>query len=85
MKAICRHCHFLAKETREEKTGHPITFSLNKQEREKAALASIEIVPTYYSLNCHMGVWDEGVSGSKEERNSRAPLKIQTPSRYCVA
>lgn len=70
MKPICRHCHFLAKEYREENTGRALVFSLNKHEREKAALASNEIVATYYSLNCHMGVWDEGVSGSTEERNA---------------
>lgn len=70
MKPICRHCHFLAKEYQEENTGRALTFSLNKQEREKAALASNEIVATYYSLNCHMGIWDEGVSGSTEERNA---------------
>lgn len=70
MKPICRHCHFLAKEYREENTGRALAFSLNKQEREKAALASNEIVATYYSLNCHMGVWVEGVSGSTEERNA---------------
>lgn len=70
MKPICRHCHFLAKEYREENTGRTLPFSLNKQEREKAALASNEMVATYYSLNCHMGVWDEGVSGSTEERNA---------------
>ena len=70
MKRICRHCHFLAKEYREENTGRTLAFSLNKQEREKAALASNEIVATHYSLNCHMGVWDEGVFGSTEERNA---------------
>lgn len=70
MKPICRHCHFLAKAYREENTGRSLVFSLNKQEREKAALASNEIVATYYSLNCHMGVWDEGVSSSTEERNA---------------
>lgn len=70
MKPICRHCHFLTKECREENTGHVLVFSLSKQEREKAELAPQEMVATYYSLNCHMGVWDEGVSGSREERNS---------------
>jgi len=70
MKPICRHCHFLAKESREENTGRVHAFSLNKQEREKAALAPQEMVATHYSLNCHMGVWDEGVSGSTDERNS---------------
>ncbi len=70
MKPICCHCHFLAKEYREENTGRVLAFSLNKQEREKAALATQEMVDTHYSLNCHMGVWDEGVSCSTEERNS---------------
>lgn len=69
MRPICRHCHFLAKETREENTGRILAFTLNKQERENAALTSNEMVATYYSLNCHMGVWDEGISGSIEERN----------------
>ena len=74
MKSICRHCHFLAKEYREENTGRVLVSPLNKQEREKAALASNEMVATYYSLSCHMGVWDEGVSGSTEERNATINL-----------
>ena len=69
MKPICRHCHFLSKEHRED-TGRALAFSLSEQEREKAALAPREVVAMHYSLNCHMGVWDEGVSGSIEERNS---------------
>ena len=70
MKPICRHCHFLAKEYREENTGRVLKFSLTKPERENAALSPQEVVAAHYSLNCHMGVWDEGVSGSKQERNS---------------
>ena len=70
MKPICRHCHFLSKEHREENTGRALVFSLSEQEREKAVLAPREVVAPYYSLNCHMGVWDEGVSGSVEERSS---------------
>lgn len=70
MKPICRHCHFLAKEYREENTGRVLKFSLTKLERENAALSPQEVVAAHYSLNCHMGVWDEGVSGSKQERNS---------------
>jgi hypothetical protein len=69
MKQICRHCHFLAKEYREENTGRALAFSLNKQEREKAAISPQEMVATHYSLNCHMGVWDEGISGTTEERS----------------
>lgn len=70
VKPICRHCHFLSKEYREENTGSALVFSLSEQEREKAALTPREVVAPHYSLNCHMGVWDEGVSGSIEERNS---------------
>lgn len=70
MKPICRHCHFLAKEYREENTGHVLKFSLTQPERENAALSPQEVVAAHYSLNCHMGIWDEGVSGSKQERNS---------------
>ncbi len=28
------------------------------------------MVSSHYALNCYMGVWDEGVSGSIEERNT---------------
>jgi len=70
MKSICRNCHFFAKEYREENTGRALVFSLSKQERDKAALEPQEMVARHYSLNCHMGVWDEGISGSTEERNS---------------
>jgi hypothetical protein len=70
MKPICRHCHFLSKEYREENTGRSLAFSLSAQEREKAVLTPREVVAPYYSLNCHMGVWDEGVSGSVEGRDS---------------
>lgn len=70
MKPICRHCHFLAKEYREENTGRVLKFSLTKPERENATLSPEEVVAAHYSLNCHMGVWDEGVSGSKQEKNS---------------
>lgn len=82
MKSICRHCHFLAKEYRDENTGRVLTSPLNKQEREKAALASNEMVATYHSLNCHMGVWDEGVSGSTEERNATINLVPRASSCF---
>ena len=32
------------------------------------------MIATYYSLNCHMGVWDEGVSGLTQDRNSTVNL-----------
>lgn len=74
MQPICRNCHFLSKEYREENTGRPLVFSVNAQEREKAAVAPQKMVAAHYSLNCHMGVWDEGVSGSVQERNSTVNL-----------
>ena len=74
MKPICRRCHFLCKEHREENTGRVLAFSLSQQEREKAESAPQEMIATYYSLNCHMGVWDEGVSGSTQDRNSTVNL-----------
>ena len=68
MKKTCRHCHFLAKEHRNE-TGAVHSFSLSKEEREKAANTPEEAVPSYYAMSCHMGVWDEGVADSREGRN----------------
>jgi hypothetical protein len=82
MEPICRHCHFLTKEHREENTGRVLVFPLNKQEREKAALSPHEIVADYYSLNCHMGVWDEGVSGSIDERNTVINLTPRASSCF---
>lgn len=82
MKSICRHCHFLSQEHREENTGRAIVFSLNKQERDKAALAPHEAVANYYSLNCHMGVWDEGVSGTIEERNILINVTLRTSNCF---
>lgn len=70
MKPICRQCHFLTKEYCEENTGRIRRFSLNEQEREKAKLTPEEIIATHYSLKCYMGVWDEGISGSAQERYS---------------
>jgi hypothetical protein len=68
MKPICRNCHFLAKETREANSGRVHCFSLSQAEREKAKSAPLEMVESHYALNCHMGVWDEGVSGSVQDR-----------------
>jgi hypothetical protein len=68
MRKTCRHCHFLAKEHQDE-AGRVHSYSLSKEEREKAENTPEEAVPDYYAMNCHMGVWDEGVAGSKEGRN----------------
>lgn len=70
IKSICRHCHFLSKELRDRSSGAVLVFSLSSQEREKAAAAPNEVIADCYSLNCRMGVWDEGVSGSKDDRNT---------------
>lgn len=74
MRPICRNCHFLAKDHREENTGRVHTFSLSHKEREGADSAPEKLVPEYYSLKCHMGVWDEGASGSVQDRNSTLNL-----------
>lgn len=62
MKAICRNCHFLAKEYRETNTGRPLSFSLNESERELVQSDPANAVKEYYSLKCQLGVWDEGVA-----------------------
>lgn len=69
MKAICRNCHFLAKEYREENTGRPLSFSLNESERELVQSDPASAVKDHYSLKCHLGVWDEGVSQSPGGRD----------------
>lgn len=66
MKAICRNCHFLAKE---ENTGRLLSFSLNESERELVQSNPACAVKDYYSLKCHFGVWDEGVSQSPGGRD----------------
>ncbi len=69
MRAICRNCHFLTKEYRED-SGRALKFSLSHEDRKKAKSDPEKVVPSHYSLNCHMGVWDEGVSGSALSRDS---------------
>jgi len=68
---ICRNCHFLAKEIREESTGRPLIFSVSKEEREKARKGDANFVKNYYCLKCYMGVWDEGISPGKGQRLKR--------------
>lgn len=57
MKQVCQNCHFLAKETREEQSGHTYTLSLTRNERQ-----DLSLITTHYSLKCWMKVWDEGVA-----------------------
>ena len=79
MKAVCRNCHFLAKDYPEENTVRTSSLSLTQQERDKAEQKPEELVPAHYSLNCHMGVWDEGVGGKLE----RDVLINLTPRTSC--
>ena len=73
IKPICRNCHFLSKEHRDN-ADQVFTFSLTKLEREKGVKAPDEIIASHYSLNCKMGVWDEGVSETIQYRNSSINL-----------
>jgi hypothetical protein len=68
MKKICRNCHFLSKEHRDP-AGNVMKFPLTQEERKKCETDTGGAVPIYYSMNCHMGIWDEGVSGSRLERS----------------
>lgn len=44
-------------------------FALTKQDRMNCE-SNIDIaIPESYSLNCHMGIWDEGVSDSRRKRS----------------
>ena len=69
MKPICRNCHFLSKELREDNTGRVHQFSLSQTERKTAESTPDNSVAEYYSLRCSMGVWDEGVTGSTQGRH----------------
>jgi U3 small nucleolar RNA-associated protein 14 len=71
MKQVCANCHFLAKEHREPNTGRVLSFSVSDKERHKAKNSINEFVNESYSLKCHMGVWDEGISPDKEGRIDR--------------
>lgn len=67
MKPICRNCHFLSKEIKEFGSGQALVFTLNAKERDRE-VPSHQIVAPHYSLNCHMGVWDEGVSSAGDRK-----------------
>jgi len=71
MQQVCRNCHFLAKEFPEPNTGRRLSFSLSKEEREKARLGQVDFVDDIFCLKCHMGVWDEGVNLGKGQRLTR--------------
>jgi hypothetical protein len=68
MTNLCHNCHFLAKEYRDG--NRPVKLSLTQEEREKVTSNLQEVVPNHYALNCHMGIWDEGISGSAQDRDA---------------
>ena len=82
MKAICRNCHFLSKEYREANTGRVLVFTLTQIDREKIAQTPDEDMFEPYSLNCHMGVWDEGLMGGKKERDTMINLTSRASSCF---
>jgi|WetSurMetagenome_2_1015567.scaffolds.fasta_scaffold693446_1 hypothetical protein len=61
MKKNCLNCHFFCKEHRES-NGDVHAFSLKPDERKVFASDPVGFDRGWYSLNCNMGVWDEGVS-----------------------
>ena len=69
MKHVCRNCHFLSKEIREENTGRVLNFSVTADEREQVRNGNINFVKDHYCLKCYQGVWDEGVTPGKENRS----------------
>jgi hypothetical protein len=70
MNHVCTNCHFFAKEYRDNR-GDVHTYCVSKEEREKANQGKREFVCDMYSLNCQMGVWDEGVCPDMENRIHR--------------
>jgi hypothetical protein len=69
MKTICRNCHFLAKEYREENTGRPLSFTLSASERTAVESDPEHAVKDHFSLKCQLGVWDEGVAKPTDSRD----------------
>jgi hypothetical protein len=68
MRKICRNCHFLSKERREENSKNIYCFSASNAEREQAKNNDIDFISDNYILKCYRGVWDEGVDPGKEKR-----------------
>ena len=72
MKKICRDCHFLARDYRGV-SGETWKQTVTKEERDKAEAGEIDFfkLKDQASLNCHMGVWDEGVKPGSDDRLER--------------
>jgi len=81
MKRNCINCHFLSKSSREHNSNREITYSLNKNERTTLQKDPVGFDRGYSSLQCHMGVWDEGISpvAIKEDQQ----LLTQNRKRTC--
>ena len=58
MDAICRNCHFFAKE-RFDRNGTKVFLPLDRDERDDVRLNQERPVSDDFSLVCHQGVWDE--------------------------
>ena len=67
MKQICRNCHFLCKENIDD-AGKVYKNLITEREREKVKKGEINFISDHYSLNCYLGVWDEGVIPGKQNR-----------------
>ena len=69
MKNICRNCHFLAKEYREQGTAYTATHSFNEADRRALESDPEHVVTAPSSIKCYLGVWDEGVAEPGESRD----------------
>ena len=68
LKINCSSCHFLSKEHRGP-DGQPLAFTLAKEDREHLKENPGKVFE-HYTLCCHMGVWDEAVSGASIDRDA---------------
>jgi hypothetical protein len=62
MKRNCLNCHFLCNSHREDNTGRELKFALTEDIRNSLEKDPVGYDRGWYSLQCHMGVWDEGVT-----------------------
>jgi hypothetical protein len=85
MKTICRNCHFLAKEYREENTGSTLSFSLNEPERELLRSDPDNAIKEHYILKCQLGVWDEGISQPPGGRDGTVNLTVRKDSCFFLS
>lgn len=78
-KQTCVDCHFFVKESRS--TG-PATFVVTSADRELSRKGDYSWHKEYYAIACHLGVWDEGVSGYDSSR--RHEIVAETERRnFC--